>query len=58
MRVPQDRGCSVEPVVTTSHINVEGWTESYAEEWANIQRDYPQNAPRNLGSMGFLIESV
>jgi hypothetical protein len=54
-RPDQDRGCSAEPVVTTNHINVEGWTESYASTWAEIQRDYPQNAPRNLGNMGFLI---
>jgi hypothetical protein len=55
-RWPQDRGCSAEPVVTTNHINVEGWTESYASTWAQIERDYPQNAPRNLGNMGFLVE--
>ena len=51
-RPDQDRGCSAEPVVTTNHINVEGWTESYASTWAEIERDYPQNAPRNLGNMG------
>lgn len=49
----EDRGCSAEPVVTTNHINVEGWTESYASTWAEIERDYPQNAPRNLGNMGY-----
>ena len=54
----QERGCSAEPVVTTNHINVEAWTESYASTWAQIERDYPQNAPRNLGNMGFLVEMV
>jgi len=49
----QDRGCSATPVATTNHINVEGWTESYARTWAQIERDYPQNAPRNLGNMGY-----
>ena len=55
---PQDRGCSATPVATTNHINVEGWTESYARTWAQIERDYPQNAPRNLGNMGFLVEMM
>jgi hypothetical protein len=40
-------------MTTQNHISVEGWTEAYASTWAAIERDYPQNAPQNLGNMGF-----
>ncbi|CAK9078696.1 unnamed protein product [Durusdinium trenchii] len=49
----QDRGCTPAPSSTRSHISVEGWTESYVAEWAEVQRDLPHTAPRNLGKMGY-----
>lgn len=51
----QDRGCSAS-MTTQNHISVEGWTEAYASTWAAIERDYPQNAPQNLGNMGLILE--
>jgi hypothetical protein len=46
-----NRGCG--PSVTYVHINVEVWTMGYAAEFAQIQAQYPQTAPKNLGNMGY-----
>lgn len=54
----EDRGCTPAPSSTRSHISVEGWTESYVAEWAEVQRDLPHTAPRNLGKMGFLDDQL
>jgi hypothetical protein len=39
-----DRGCG--PSVTYVHINVDVWTEGYAENWVHIQANYPNKAPK------------
>lgn len=39
-----DRGCG--PSVTYVHINVDVWTEGYAENWVQIQANYPNKAPK------------
>eukprot|EP00913_Durusdinium_trenchii_P007138 g6713.t1 len=49
----EDRGCFPKPTLTYDHISVEGWTESYQMLWDDIERDFPQTAPRNLGNMGY-----
>eukprot|EP00435_Cladocopium_sp_Y103_P075429 s332_g57.t1 len=46
-----NRGCG--PSVTYVHINVEVWTVGYAAEWTQIQAQYPNKAPKNLGNMGY-----
>jgi len=47
-----DRGCDVN-LVTSHHINVEGWTESYQPTWDRVQQGYAPVAPINLGNMGY-----
>eukprot|EP00435_Cladocopium_sp_Y103_P034027 s2350_g8.t1 len=47
-----DRGCG--PSLTYVHINVEAWTDLYAETWAQVQAEFPNKAPKNLGNMGYL----
>lgn len=51
---PTDHGCG-DPVdrVTDVHINVEVWTSFYQLVWDELQRKYPDRAPRNLGNMGY-----
>lgn len=46
-----DRGCGRS--VTYVHINVESWREGYADEWAQVQAQYPKVAPKNLGNGGY-----
>ena len=45
------RGCGPEKI--TSHISFEVWTAFYAETWNQIQNDFQEQAPRNLGNMGY-----
>eukprot|EP00434_Breviolum_minutum_P032554 symbB.v1.2.028792.t1/scaffold3000.1/size65615/2 len=47
-----DRRCDVN-LVTSHHINVEGWTESYQPTWDRVQTGYAPVAPQNLGNMGY-----
>ena len=44
------RGCGSS--VTNVHINVEVWTSGYQNHWDQIQKDFPDMAPKNLGNMG------
>ena len=48
-----DRGCG--PSVTYVHINVDVWTEGYAENWVQIQANYPNKAPKPKGSHPVLV---
>ena len=47
-----DRGCGI-PQKTYYHVHLEGWTASYQAIWFQIQDDYPDTAPVNLGTMGY-----
>ena len=44
------RGCGSS--VTYVHINVEVWTSGYQTQWDQIQREFPDMAPRNIGNIG------
>eukprot|EP00435_Cladocopium_sp_Y103_P030818 s1196_g7.t1 len=46
-----DRGCGSKH--TYYHVHLEGWTAGYTSIWNQIQQDYPDTAPQNLGSMGY-----
>lgn len=45
------RGCGAK--VTYVHISLEVWTTFYADTWNQVQTDFPEVAPLNLGSMGY-----
>ena len=47
-----DRGCG-SGAKTLVHINLEVWTSTYLEGWNQIQADYPNMAPKNLGNSGY-----
>jgi len=46
-----NRGCSGD--ATLVHINVEAWRMGYADEFEKIQAQYPEVAPKLVGSMGY-----
>ncbi|CAK9028861.1 Ephrin_rec_like domain-containing protein [Durusdinium trenchii] len=47
----EDRGCAKRKIV--HHLSLEGWTDGYAATWNQIQQDYPDTAPQNLGGTGY-----
>lgn len=47
-----DRGC-FKGMITRAHVSVEGWTSGYQPDWDKLQHDFPAEAPRNLGNMGY-----
>jgi len=46
-----DRRCGRK--TTDYHIHVEGWTGGYRSTWDQIQEEYPETAPLNLGMHGY-----
>lgn len=46
-----DRGCNGKH--SYYHVHLEGWTAGYSHIWNQIQQEYPDTAPQNLGGMGY-----
>ncbi|CAL1162950.1 unnamed protein product [Cladocopium goreaui] len=46
-----DRGCNGKH--SYYHVHLEGWTAGYPHIWNQIQQEYPDTAPQNLGGMGY-----
>ncbi|CAE7346471.1 glvI [Symbiodinium pilosum] len=46
-----DRGCG--PKTTRMHLHLEAWVRLYQIEFDQILKDYPDTAPKSLGSSGY-----
>eukprot|EP00439_Symbiodinium_sp_Y106_P077905 s1009_g16.t2 len=46
-----DRGCGSK--TTRMHLYLEAWINLYRGEYDQIQRDFPETAPKSLGSSGY-----
>ena len=39
--------------VTYHHVNTECWVGGYNLDFANLQKDYPATAPKDLATLGY-----